>query len=492
LDKIRAAGSWIKKTKGASSGVVPLVKVLNDTAIYINQEGKRAGAVSPSLSVWHLDVLEFLEIQLEEGDQRTKSFDVMPQLVYYDEFMSRVENDQMWTLFDPYEARKALDKDLADLFGEDFTAAYEDLELMAEHGELELFKKVRARDIMKAHYKALRVAGMPYVTFKDTINNHNPNKDSGTIYGANICVESFSNFEADTTAHVCNLISVNAARCIKETEEATLDKVYTLSSLATLMLDATIDIGNPSVAEAGKHNSLYRTIGVGVLGMADYMAYYGKSFETKEGSALASEFMEVLAMAAVSTSTIMAEVAGPYPKFRESEWAKGNMLGQNWEDFVGKCKYPEEWAEIRQKVMEVGIRNGQLIAIAPNSSTGILHGVSPSILPAWKLMFVENTQLGNLIRLPYFVKDRALWYKAYPDTDMEKMIEFISSVQTFVDSGISFELVLNLNEKSKSGMKYWYSLVDKAWKSNLKTLYYTRFITSNSDEFEQKCIGCAN
>ncbi len=493
LDKIRAAGSWIKKTKGASSGVVPLIKVLNDTAVYVNQEGKRAGAVSPSLSVWHLDVLEFLEIQLEEGDQRTKSFDVMPQLIYNDEFMRRLENNDEWTLFDPFEVREKFGYDLADLTGEEFTQAYVDLENKTLFGELELTKKVRARDIFKAHYKAMRISGMPYIMFKDTVNENNPNKDSGVIYAANICVESFSNFKADELAHTCNLISVNAARCIEDDHEATLAKVATLGALATLLLDCTIGLGTPSIKESQYHNDLYRTIGVGVLGMADYMAYYGKSYETQEGVEFGAEFMEILSMSCVSTSTNMAEVTEPFKEFPNSEWAKGNLLGREWSEFISHCKFPEMWEELRVRVMEHGVRNGELMAIAPNSSTGIFQGVSPSILPAWKLHYVETTQLGNVSRLPYFVKDRALWYKAYPQIDMSKMIDYVAAMQVFVDSGISFELVLDLNDKDKSGLKYWYSLVNKAWKSGIKTLYYTRFITEDSvGDFDEGCIACKN
>ncbi len=453
---------------------------------------KRAGAVSPSLSVWHLDVLEFLEIQLEEGDQRTKSFDVQPQLIYNDEFMRRLEENKMWTLFDPYEVRKILGKDLASLFGGDFTEAYTTLELMAEHGKIELFKKVRARDIFKAHYKAMRISGMPYITFKDTINELNPNKDSGTIYGANICVESFSNFEADRLAHTCNLISINLARCTNDDLNEVEDKIVSLGSIATIMLDATLEIGKPPIIESQKHNLLYRTIGVGILGEADFMAYYGQSYETENGRLFAKRWTEAIALSCVIASNQLAEVAGPYPMFPESEWAKGNMLGRPWDKFVDECFYRDAWERVRIEVMEKGIRNGQLMAIAPNSSTGILQGVSPSILPSWRLHYVETTQFGSVSRLPFYVKDRALWYKAYTDIDMEAMIEFVAEQQKFVDSGISFELVLDLNNPDKSGLKYWYSLVDKAWKAGIKTLYYTRFITEDSIDEKEACIGCAN
>ena len=494
LDLVRSAGSWIKGTLGASSGVVPLIKVLNDTAVYVNQEGKRAGAISPSLSVWHLDILEFFEIQLEEGDQRTKSFDVQPQAIYNDEFMRRLEANENWTLFDPYEVRKILGTDLATLTGDDFTLAYRELEKRNQNGEIVLSKVIRARDLFKAHYKAMRISGMPYITFKDTINEGNPNKANGVIYAANICVESFSNFEADKLAHTCNLVSVNVARCVMQDYADVEAKIINLASLATLMLDATIELGNPSIKESKAHNDLYRTVGVGVVGLADLMAYYGKSYENEEGREFSARWMELIALTSVKTSIHLAERSEPYPMYEGSEWSKGNMLGKPWDKFIEGCFYKKEWEYARANMKEFGIRNGQLMAIAPNSSTGILQGVSPSILPAWKLHYVEPTQLGTVTRLPLYVKDRALWYKAYPQVDMGAMIKYIARMQEFVDSGISFELLLDLNNPDKSGLKYWYSLVHQAWKAKVKTLYYTRFITQDGIEEEDTsgCIACKN
>lgn len=493
LDKMRAEGSWIKGIFGAASGVVPAVKVLNDTAVYVNQEGKRAGAVSPSLSAWHLDLMEFFEIQLEEGDPRTKSFDVLPQVIYNDLFFKREEENGDWTMFDPYEVKKVTGYDFSTLYGEEFEKAYEMCEALAEVGELRLTKTMRARDIIKAHYKAMRIAGMPYVMFKDTVQRGNPNKHAGTIYAANICVESFSNFEADNLAHTCNLVSVNTARCIRGTQEETFARIYEVSKLATLFLDATIDLGNPSIKESRRHNDLYRTVGVGTLGVADYMAYYGLSYETEKGREEAKKLMEYISLAAINASVDMAIASEPYYMFQGSEWSKGNLLGQDWEEFRVGLFLTDKWEEARDRVIKHGLRNGQLMAIAPNSSTGILQGVSPSILPAWKLMYVETTQLGNVIRLPYFVKDRALWYKPYPSVDMEAMIDFIAGVQKFVDSGISFELVLDLNNSEKSHVRYWYSLVKRAWEAGVKTLYYTRFITQDGiEEIDVGCLSCKN
>ena len=497
LDKLRAQGSWIKDVFGAASGVVPCVKVLNDTATYVDQEGKRAGAVSPSLSAWHLDLLEFLEIQLEEGDLRTKSFDVLPQIIYNDLFFERANADEEWSMFDPYEVKKVTGYDLSTVYGEEFEKAYTMCESLAEVGELRLTHKVRARDIVKAHYTAMRISGMPYQTFKDNIQKGNPNKHAGTIYAANICVESFSNFEADKLAHTCNLVSVNVARCVKVNKsiEETHARIREVSALATKFLDATISMGTPSIKESVRHNELYRTVGVGVVGGADYMAYYGLSYENEKGIRGAQLLMENISLAAITASMEMAKASAPYEMYQGSEWSKGNLLGQDWEIFKNDLQLPDEWGELRDNVLKYGVRNGQIMAIAPNSSTGIFQGVGQSILPVWKLMYTETLSIGNVIRLPYFVKDRALWYKAYPQVDMEKMVEFIAGIQKFVDSGISFELVLDLNNEAKSNVRYWYALSDKARQLGVKTLYYTRFITQDTLDdvvFDTGCIGCKN
>jgi ribonucleoside-diphosphate reductase alpha chain len=334
LDSIRGCGSYIKNVKGAASGVVPLVKVLNDTAVYVNQEGKRAGAVSPSISAWHIDVIDFLDIQLEEGDFRRKSFDVMPQIVYNDLFFERCDEDKDWTMFDPYELKTVLGIDLSTLHGEEFKKAYLLCESMKGDGELRITRTIRARDLFKAHYKASRISGMPYVTFKDTIQKGNPNKHAGVIYGANICVESFSNFEEDKLSHVCNLVSVNIARCIRPTHEETYDRLFEVSKLCTYFLDATLELGNPPIDSAKAHNDIYRSIGVGGLGLADYMAFYGLSYETESGREEASKIMELISGGAVDASATLAERSEPYAKFEGSEWEKGNLLGRDWDEFI--------------------------------------------------------------------------------------------------------------------------------------------------------------
>ncbi|MFM7440017.1 MAG: ribonucleoside-diphosphate reductase subunit alpha, partial [Snowella sp.] len=195
VSRIRATGSWVMGKSNASGGVIPWIKLLNDTAIAVNQGGRRAGAVTVGLDVWHLDVPEFLEMQAENGDQRRKAYDIFPQLVIPDEFMRRVLNKEEWTLVDPYEVRRKLNIELAELWGTDFEKAYRLIESSLDQ-EIVLYKRVNARDLFKLMMRSQVETGMPYLAFKDTINRANPNKHKGYIPGVNLCTESFSNVSA--------------------------------------------------------------------------------------------------------------------------------------------------------------------------------------------------------------------------------------------------------------------------------------------------------
>ena len=256
-----------------SGGVLPWTKLLNDTAIAVNQGGRRAGAVTVSLDVWHLDVPEFLECQTENGDQRRKAYDIFPQLVVADEFMRRVANQQEWTLVDPYEVRLKLGIELAELWGEEFEAAYRRIEESLDRGltkfdgtetdsadfaQITLYKRVSARELFKTIMRSQLETGMPYLWFKDTSNRANPNKHDGYIPGGNLCQESWSNVSPHKLAHTCNLDSLNLAN-IEESE------LPHLCELAVRILDNTIDITAPPFAASAAHNDRYRTIGVGVM-----------------------------------------------------------------------------------------------------------------------------------------------------------------------------------------------------------------------------------
>jgi ribonucleoside-diphosphate reductase alpha chain len=489
LDRIRARGSWIKHVLGASSGVVPMVKVLNDTAIYVDQEAKRAGAVTPSLSVWHLDVMDFLEIQTEAGDLRHKSFDVFPQLVVPDLFMERLDDKtSTWSFFDPYEIEQKYGKSLTDLTGSAFEEFYVFLEEEAKKGKITLTKSMRTRDVFKAIHNAWNVRAMPYITFKDTINRTNPNRDKGVIHAANLCQESFSNFDTKLS-HTCNLCSLVLPKI-----ESSFLSYYT--HLAIAILDATIDLANPPIQSAEDHNKFYRTTGLGVLGMHDWLAINNLNYESEKGVMRAQNLMEDIAYHAVHASMQLARTSSPAPAYAGSTWEAGQILGRPLSEIMENSYAPERWKALAQKINMFGIRNTQLLAVAPNSSTALLQGVTPSILPTWDTMYVEATQLGTIVQLPYYIKERPLGYKAYRYHDHFKMNTFVAAMQKWVDSGISYDIPFDKNNPEQVTVPYMFRVYQDAWKKGIKTVYYIRWITEELVEGNNRapdvpCISCA-
>lgn len=246
VSRVRATGSWVMGKQNTSGGVIPWIKLLNDTAIAVNQGGRRAGAITVSLDIWHLDVPEFLEMQTENGDQRRKAYDIFPQLVIPDEFMRRVINREDWTLIDPYEIREKLGIELAETWGESFEKAYQQIEENLDT-EITLYKKVNARELFKLMMRSQVETGMPYLWFKDTSNRANPNQHEGYIPGGNLCQESWSNVKPGEEAHTCNLDSLNLANI--EPEE-----LPEICEIAVRMLDNTIEITNAPF-EASKHHN---------------------------------------------------------------------------------------------------------------------------------------------------------------------------------------------------------------------------------------------
>ena len=280
ISRIRAKNSMVNGYYNASGGVVPWIRIINDTAVAVNQQGRRAGAVTVALDTWHLDIEKFLELQTENGDQRTKAYDIYPQVVVSDIFMRRVENDEMWTLVDPYEIRMKYNLELCELYGVEFEKIY----LQIENDEaLTLKKRIRARELFKEIMKVQIETGMPYIFFKDSANRINHNNHIGMIGNGNLCMESFSNFAPSKNyteeenngsgirkvdlgmVHTCNLVSMNLA-------EIERDELEDITGIAVRILDNTIDLTETPILESDRHNSNYRTIGVGTMGLSDFMA----------------------------------------------------------------------------------------------------------------------------------------------------------------------------------------------------------------------------
>ncbi len=487
VSRIRATGSWVMGKDNASGGVIPWIKLLNDTAIAVNQGGRRAGAVTIGLDIWHLDVPEFLEMQAENGDRRRKAYDVFPQLVIVDEFMRRVQNKETWTLVDPYEVKEKLGIDLAEQWGDDFTSAYARIEAELDR-KITLYKTVDARELFKHVMRSQVETGMPYLAFKDTINRANPNKHEGYIPGVNLCCESFSNVKPGLEAHCCNLVSLNLANLeLKEIEE--------VSQLAVRILDNTIDLTKPPFADSKTHNDKYRTIGVGCMGLADWLAKHHLSYTSLNEI---SNLFEEVAYWCTFASMELAQDRGAYQAFAGSEWDRGKLLGSKTiEEIIAIAKEPERWVNLAQDIQTHGIRNSHITAIAPNTSSSLVQGCTASILPVYSKFFYDKWAKGTVPIAPPFIEDCFWFYRENKSLDQKIVVKAVATMQQWIDTGISMELLFNLNqgvyfpeepERAVKAKDIFETLM-MAWHEGCKAVYYVR--TVQKDDFQERSEGCA-
>ncbi len=489
VSRIRATGSWVMGKNNASGGVIPWIKLLNDTAIAVNQGGRRAGAVTVSLDIWHLDVPEFLEMQTENGDQRRKAYDIFPQLVIPDEFMRRVVNQEEWTLVDPYEVKMNLGLELAQLWGEEFESAYSKIEA-ALGKEITLYKKIKARELFKHIMRSQVETGMPYLAFKDTINQANPNKHDGYIPGVNLCTESFSNVTPDTYAHCCNLVSLNLAN-LEDGE------ISYLSSLAVRILDNTIDITNPPFKDAKAHNDRYRTIGVGCMGLADWLAKRKLKYHNLTEI---SHLFEDIGYYCTEASMQLAQKRGAYPVFAGSDWSKGLLIGSKpLEWFLTHAHDQERWRQLSEDIQRFGIRNSHITAIAPNTSSSLVQGCTASVLPVYSRFFYDKWAKGTVPIAPPFIRNSFWYYQENKTLHQKQVVEAIATMQQWIDTGISMELLFNLNqgvyfpeepERCLKAKDIFDTLV-MAWQKGCKAVYYVRIVQRDSFK-EEACTACTN
>jgi ribonucleoside-diphosphate reductase alpha chain len=834
VSRIRATGSWVMGKSNASGGVIPWIKLLNDTAIAVNQGGKRAGAVTVGLDIWHLDVPEFLEMQAENGDQRRKAYDIFPQLVIPDEFMRRVINKEDWTLVDPYEVRTKLNIELAELWGEEFEKAYRLIESSLDR-EIILYKCVKARELFKTIMRCQVETGMPYLAFKDTINQANPNKHKGYIPGVNLCVapetkiltdkgqlpigdlvgryvniwngsewskvlikktgenqpllkvsfsngesldctyyhkfylqrgykgqqeiveakdlkpgdklieydlpvvslendvefpyaythglfcgdgshdnkgkpeldlyhekkellllvqgrnklrggvgwqveldepaiyhdekqnrivcklpldmapkftvplngytvqsrldwfaglldadgvvakngdneslqiasvnkafllevrlmlqtlgvdskvtkmreasyrmlpdgngseksypgkdiyrllvtsnglyklsqlglktnrlswterqpqreadhfikvanifdegrisdtycfnepkrhlgmfngilasnctESFSNVSAGTESHCCNLVSLNLA-------QVEVEELPQICQAAVRILDNTIDITHPPFEAAKEHNNQYRTIGVGCMGLADWLAKQRLSYDNLPEI---DQLFEEIGYCCTHSSMELAKERGAYAAFAGSEWSQGKLIGAKpVEWFLANANHKERWAKLAGDIQQYGIRNSHITAIAPNTSSSLVQGCTASILPAYSRFFYDKWAKGTVPIAPPFI-DSYFWF--YPENkvlEQKKVVKAVAIMQQWIDTGISMELLFNLNqgvyfteepERCLTAKDIFETLV-MAWQEGCKAIYYIRTVQKdNFKESDGGCSACAN
>jgi ribonucleoside-diphosphate reductase alpha chain len=500
--QVRGLGAHIKGTNGESQGVVPFLKVANDTAIAVNQGGKRKGAVCAYLETWHVDIEEFLDLRKNTGDDRRRTHDMNTANWVPDLFMERVEADGPWTLFSPDET-----PDLHDLYGMAFKTAYEAYEEKAARGEIRVFKQVRAVDLWRRMLTMLFETGHPWITFKDVCNLRSPQGHAGVVHSSNLCTEITLN-TSSTEVAVCNLGSVNLVSHLRD-GKLDHDKLARTVTTAMRMLDNVIDINFYTIPEARNSNLRHRPVGLGIMGFQDTLNILRLPYASEAAVLFADESMEAISYWAISGSVELAAERGRYPSYEGSLWSKG-ILPIDSIKLVDEARgAPVEldrgsrldWGALRERVVTVGMRNSNTMAIAPTATISNICGVSQSIEPAYQNLFVKSNMSGDFTvvnaYLVHDLKTRGLWdevmisdlkyfdgslgridrvpddlkaiYATAFEINSAWLIEAAARRQKWIDQAQSLNLyIANLSGKALDAL---YRL---AWKRGLKTTYYLR------------------
>jgi ribonucleoside-diphosphate reductase alpha chain len=517
---VRALNAHIKGTNGKSQGVVPFLKVANDTAVAVNQGGKRKGAVCAYLESWHLDTLEFLELRKNTGDERRRTHDMNTANWIPDLLMKRVEEDTEWTLFSPDDV-----PDLHETYGNAFEDAYTRYEKMAAEGKIKNFKKVSAVQVWRKMLSLLFETGHPWITFKDACNLRSPQQHVGVIHSSNLCTEITLNTSVDEIA-VCNLGSINLAQHVNE-QGLDLAKLERTVNTAIRMLDNVIDINFYSVIQARRSNLRHRPIGLGIMGFQDVLYKLNMPYTSQAAVDFADRSMEAVSYFAIKASTNLAEERGPYSTFENSLWSKGVLPIDSIEllqESRGKHLQQDrsqtmDWATLRQRVMTIGMRNSNVLAIAPTATISNICGVSQSIEPTYQNLFVKSNLSGEFTVInPYLVdelKKLGLWdevmvndlkyfdgsvqhidripahlkelYATAFEIDPLWLVEAASRRQKWIDQAQS----LNLYMAKASGKKLD-TLYRTAWLRGLKTTYYLRSLGATNAEKSTVTDGALN
>jgi ribonucleoside-diphosphate reductase alpha chain len=500
--RVRGLGAHIKGTNGESQGVVPFLKVANDTAIAVNQGGKRKGAVCAYLETWHVDIEEFLDLRKNTGDDRRRTHDMNTANWVPDLFMQRVEEDALWTLFSPDET-----PELHDLTGKAFAERYAFYEAKAARGEMRVTKQVRATDLWRRMLTMLFETGHPWITFKDPCNLRSPQQHCGVVHSSNLCTEITLNTSNSEVA-VCNLGSVNLVNHIAD---GTLDQDHLARTVKTAMrmLDNVLDVNFYTIPEARTSNLKHRPVGLGIMGFQDALNVLRIPYASKAAVSFADEGMEAISYWAISGSVDLAAERGRYPTFDGSLWSQG-ILPIDSIAIVDEARGAPidldrssrlDWDALRQRVVTVGMRNSNTMAIAPTATISNICGVSQSIEPAYQNLYVKSNMSGDFTVVnAYLVRDlkiRGLWdevmvsdlkyfdgsvgqidripdelkalYATAFEIDSAWLIEAAARRQKWIDQSQS----LNLYIASPSGKKLD-ALYRLAWSRGLKTTYYLR------------------
>ncbi|MCA3243211.1 MAG: ribonucleoside-diphosphate reductase subunit alpha [Rubrivivax sp.] len=520
--RVRALGSYIKGTNGKSQGVVPFLKVVNDTAVAVNQGGKRKGAVCAYLETWHLDLEEFLELRKNTGDDRRRTHDMNTANWIPDLFMKRVIEGCHWTLFSPSTC-----PDLHDKFGAEFEAAYTAYEDKVDRGEIKLFKRTQAKDLWRKMLSMLFETGHPWITFKDACNVRSPQQHVGVVHSSNLCTEITLN-TSDTEIAVCNLGSVNLAQHLKD---GAIDQAKLKKTVATAMrmLDNVIDINYYAVKKARDSNLRHRPVGLGIMGFQDCLYQLRVPYASAEAVAFADRSMEAVCYYAYWASTELAAERGRYSSYRGSLWDRG-ILPQDSLALLAQARGGDEWVQVdrnetldwsqlRQRIATHGMRNSNCVAIAPTATISNIIGVDASIEPSFGNLSVKSNLSGEFTVVnEYLVRDLkklGLWddvmvvdlkhfdgslrpidrvpeelkrlYATAFEVDPSWLIEAGARRQKWIDQAQS----LNIYMAGASGRRLdeTYKL---AWLRGLKTTYYLRTTSATYSEKSTVAPGALN
>jgi len=523
--RVRALGSHIKGTNGKSQGVVPFLKVVNDTAVAVNQGGKRKGAVCAYLESWHLDIEEFLELRKNTGDDRRRTHDMNTANWIPDLFMKRVLEGGDWTLFSPSTC-----PDLHDKFGAEFETAYTAYEDKVARGEIKLFKRIPAAQLWRKMLGMLFETGHPWITFKDPCNVRSPQQHVGVVHSSNLCTEITLN-TSDAEIAVCNLGSVNLVAHLKEQADGTVvldhDKLKRTISVAMRMLDNVIDINYYAVAKARNSNLKHRPVGMGIMGFQDCLHVLRTPYASQEAVEFADRSMEAVCYYAYWASTELAEERGRYSTYRGSLWDRG-ILPQDTLKLLADARggYVEvdssesmDWTSLRARIATHGMRNSNCVAIAPTATISNIIGVSACIEPTFQNLYVKSNLSGEFTVVnDYLVRDlkaRGLWdevmvadlkyfdgslsridrvpadlraiYATAFEVDATWLVEAASRRQKWIDQAQS----LNIYMAGASGKKLD-EVYKLAWLRGLKTTYYLRTMAATHVEKSTVAHGALN
>lgn len=532
---VRALGSFIDGHKNAAGGIIPFLKITNDLAVAVDQLGTRKGAIAIYIEPWHMDIEDFIDLKKNSGEERRRTHDLFPSLWINDLFMERVEKNEKWTLFDPYSA-----PELKTLYGAAFKAKYEEYEADASIVKEEVSAKELWKKILLCYFES----GSPFLCFKDTANNSNPNSHHGVIRSSNLCTEIFQNTAPNTykvhvkfndgshlkleehemvttdtgmkkaankltsldsldgkdifivekesidgLTAVCNLASINLSRVNSR------DDIERVVPIAVRMLDNVIDLNFYPAEKVKQTNLKSRSIGLGVMGEAQFLAEKKVYWGSQEHFEKIDEVMELISFKAIETSSDLATEKGVYPTFSGSKWEQGLFpidLAKQEAKNLTKRNLSESWESLRSKVKKQGMRNGYLMAVAPTSSISILTGTTQTIEPIYKRKWFEENLSGLIpVTAPNISPKNTEYYISAYDLDQKDLVRAAAVRQKWIDQGQSLNIFIRIDKASGKTLNEIYTL---AWQLGCKSTYYLRSESAeHKDDVQDRsieCVGC--